>query len=47
VNKDQVPKIARLTIERDEEKTTKKNEDVRYINVWKRNEIKEGHVNKE
>jgi hypothetical protein len=40
VNKDQVPEIARLEITQDEDKSTKKKEDVRYIKVWKRNERK-------
>jgi hypothetical protein len=47
VNKYQVPKIARLEIKRDEENSTKKKKDVRYIKVWKTTEIKEGQVNKE
>jgi hypothetical protein len=47
VNKDQVPKIARLAIKRDEENSTEKKKDVRYIKVWKITERKEGHVNKE
>jgi hypothetical protein len=46
VNKDQVPEIARLEIIQDEDKSTEKKEDVRYIKVWRRNERKEGHVNK-
>jgi hypothetical protein len=36
-----------LIITRDEDKSTKKNEDVKYMKVWKINEIKEGHLNKE
>ena len=40
VNKDQVPEIARLTIKRDEEKSTKKKKDGKYKNVWKINERK-------
>jgi hypothetical protein len=47
VNKDQVPEIARLTIKRDEENSTEKRKDVRYIKVWKIIERKEGRVNKE
>jgi hypothetical protein len=47
VNKDQVPEIARLTIKRDEENSTEKRKDVRYIKVWKITERKEGQVNKE
>jgi hypothetical protein len=47
VNKDQVPEIARLEIKRDEEKSTKKNKDVKYRKVWKINERKQGKVNKE
>ena len=47
VNKDQVPEIARLTIKRDEENSTEKRKDVRYIKVLKITERKEGHVNKE
>jgi hypothetical protein len=47
VNKDQVPEISRLAIKQDEEKSTEKKKDVRYIKVWKINERKEGHVNKE
>jgi hypothetical protein len=47
VNKDQVPEMARLEIKRDEDKSIKKKEDVRYRKVWKRNERKEGQVNKE
>jgi hypothetical protein len=47
VNKDQVPKIARLEIKRDEENSIEKKKDVRYIKVWKIIERKEGHVNKE
>jgi hypothetical protein len=47
VNKDQVPKIARLEIKRDEENSTEKNKDVIYKKVWKIIERKEGHVNKE
>jgi hypothetical protein len=47
VNKDQVPEIARLTIKRDEENSTEKKKDVRYIKVWKITERKEGQVNKE
>jgi hypothetical protein len=35
VNKDQVPKIARLTIKRYEENSIEKNKDVRYKKVWK------------
>jgi hypothetical protein len=46
VNKDQVPEIARLTIKRDEENSTEKRKDVRYRNVWKITERKEGRVNK-
>jgi hypothetical protein len=40
VNKDQVPEIARLAIKQDEENSTEKNKDVRYIKVWKINERK-------
>jgi hypothetical protein len=47
VNKYQVPKIARLTIKRDEENSTEKRKDVRYRKVWKITERKEGQVNKE
>jgi hypothetical protein len=47
VNKDQVPEIARLEIKRDEENSTEKNKDVKYIKVWKITERKEGQVNKE
>ena len=47
VNKDQVPQIARLTIKRDEEYSTEKRKDVRYIKVWKITKRKEGQVNKE
>jgi hypothetical protein len=47
VNKDQVPEIARLAIKRDEENSTEKRKDVRYIKVWKITERKEGQVNKE
>jgi hypothetical protein len=46
VNKDQVPEIARLAIKRDEENSTEKKKDVRYIKVWKITERKEGQVNK-
>jgi hypothetical protein len=42
VNKDQVPEITILAIKRDEENSTEKNKDVRYIKVWKIIEIKEG-----
>jgi hypothetical protein len=42
VNKDQVPKIARLAIKRDEENSTKKKKDVIYRKVWKITERKEG-----
>jgi hypothetical protein len=42
VKKDQVPKIARLTIKQDEENSTKKKKYVRYRKVWKINERKEG-----
>jgi hypothetical protein len=47
VPKDQVPKIARLEIKRDEENSTKKRKDVRYIKIWKIIERKEGKENKE
>ena len=47
MNKDQVPEIARLAIKRDEEKSTEKKKDVKYIKVWKIKERIEGHVNKE
>jgi hypothetical protein len=47
VNKDQVLEITRLTIKRDEENSTEKRKDVRYIKVWKITERKEGQVNKE
>jgi hypothetical protein len=47
VNKHQVPEIGRLTIKRDEENSTEKRKDVRYIMVWKITERKEGQVNKE
>jgi hypothetical protein len=36
-----------LAIKRDEEKSTEKKKDIRYIKVWKITERKEGHVNKE
>jgi hypothetical protein len=36
-----------LAIKRDEENSTEKKKDVRYIKVWKITEIKEGKVNKE
>ena len=39
--------IARLTIKQDEENSTEKRKDVRYIKFWKITERKEGHVNKE
>jgi hypothetical protein len=42
VNKDQVPKITRLTIKRDEENSIEKRKDVRYKKVWKITERKEG-----
>jgi hypothetical protein len=47
VNKYQVPEITRLTIKLDEENSTEKKNDVRYIKVWKITERKEGQVNKE
>jgi hypothetical protein len=47
VNKDQVSKIAILTIKRDEEKYREKNKYVTYRKVWKKNKRKEGQVNKE
>jgi hypothetical protein len=47
MNKDQVPEIARLEIKWDEENSTKEKKYVRYINVWKVTERKEGQVNKE
>jgi hypothetical protein len=47
VNKDQVPKITRLAIKRDEENYTEKNKYVKYRQVWKITERKEGQVNKE
>jgi hypothetical protein len=47
VNKDQVPKIARLAIKRDEENSIEKRKYVRYRKVWKITERKEGWVNKE
>jgi hypothetical protein len=47
MNKGQVPKIARLAINRDEENSTEKKKDVKYRKVWKITEIKEGKVNKE
>jgi hypothetical protein len=37
VNKDQIPKITRLAIKQDEEKSTEKKKDVRYRKVWKIN----------
>jgi hypothetical protein len=37
----QVPEITRLEIIRDEDKSSKKKEDVRYKKVWRRNERKE------
>ena len=46
MNKDQVLEIARLAIKLDEENSTEKTKDVRYRNVWKMNERKEGQVNK-
>jgi hypothetical protein len=39
VNKDQVPEYLRIG-NRDEDKSTGKKEDVRYIKVWRRNETK-------
>jgi hypothetical protein len=42
VKKDQVPKIARLTIKQDEENSTMKKKYVRYRKVWKIIERKEG-----
>jgi hypothetical protein len=42
MNKDQVPEITILAIKRDEENSTEKNKDVRYIKVWKITKIKEG-----
>ena len=36
-----------MAIKQDEEKSTKKKEDIRYIKVCKRNERKEGQINKE
>jgi hypothetical protein len=47
VNKDQVPEIAILAIKQDEENSTEKRKDVRYIKVWKITERNEGQVNKE
>jgi hypothetical protein len=47
VKNDQVPEITRLEIKPDEENSTEKRKDVRYINIWKITERKEGHVNKE
>jgi hypothetical protein len=47
VNKYHVLEITRSTIIRDEYKSTKKKEDVRYRKVWRRNERKEEQVNKE
>jgi hypothetical protein len=47
VNKDQVPEITRLEIKRDDKKSTEKRKYVKYRKVWKINERKEGHVNKE
>ena len=47
VNKDQVPKIARLTIKRDEKNSIEKRKDVRYRKFWKITKRKEGQVNKE
>jgi hypothetical protein len=41
------PRDAKLAIKRDEENYIEKKKDVRYINVWKITERKEGHVNKE
>jgi hypothetical protein len=46
LNKDQVPEISRLEIKRDEENSTKKRKDVRYIKVWKITKRKEIQVNK-
>jgi len=47
VNKYQVPEIPRLAIKRDEENSIEKKKDVKYKNVWKITERKEGQVNKE
>ena len=47
VNKDQVPKIARLAIKQDKENYTEKKKDVRYRKVWKITKRKEGQVNKD
>jgi hypothetical protein len=47
VKKDQVPKIARLAIKRDEENSLEKKKYVRYKKVFKITERKEGQVNKE
>jgi hypothetical protein len=47
VNKDEVPEITRLAIKQDEDKSTKKKEDVIYKKVSKRNERKGGQVNRE
>jgi hypothetical protein len=46
-NKEHVPEIARLAIKRDEENSTEKKKDVRYIKVLKITKRKEGQVNKE
>jgi hypothetical protein len=47
VKKTQVLEIVRLAIKRDEENSTEKKKDVRYIKVWKITKRKEGQVNKE
>ena len=47
MNKYQVPEIVRLAIKLDEENSTEKRKDVRYIKIWKITERKEGQVNKE
>ena len=36
-----------MAVKQDEENSTEKKKDVRYIKVWKITEIKEGQVNKE
>jgi hypothetical protein len=41
VAKDQVPKIAILEIKQDEENSTEKMKDVKYINIWKITKRKE------
>jgi hypothetical protein len=47
VNKYQVLEITKLEIKRDEENSTEKKKDARYIKFWKITERKERQVNKE